>query len=364
MFEEIQKQCTAVIIAVCSLSCGGGAGDTEGNTNPSGDGVTDNGATTLNNGLSGSLLFEHNDSAYLLNASTGKYAQISNTNWNRYDEIFPKPDSASFYIMPAYKDRTEYLIQARNCDHSFGDILTCIVIQDYDGNFHEGFSTWDTVLGARLSHDRQYIALYRRLAEDWLEIYRRNGELISSTQVIFNHFSWLQDGRILYASNRSFVFTNQNTTSVDYTLTLPDNIEQNARIGRISVSPDESKIVFELAADSVRPYIMNIDGTDIRRLADMPSGSNYINIVEPQWSPDGNWILLKQGASAVVSRTAGTLPSLFLVPSRDLGKTFILSKSTSERSPEVVEFYRYENLNNTGSITYSALSETNMYWIP
>ena len=73
---------------------------------------------------------------------------------------------------------------------------------------------------------------------------------------------------------------------------------------------------------------------------------------------------LKQGASAVSTPTAGTRPSLYLVPSQDLGKVFILSKSDSERSQEVVKFYRYDNVDNTGFITNSALSETDLYWIP
>ena len=88
------------------------------------------------------------------------------------------------------------------------------------------------------------------------------------------------------------------------------------------------------------------------------------NIIEPQWSPDGRWILVKQGYSAVSTPTAGTRPYLYLVPTEDTGKIFILSINDSERSPEVVEYFRYENIDNSGFVTNNAFSETTMYWIP
>ena len=104
------------------VSCGGGGGDsTEIPENPP-DGEK------LNSNVNGYLLFEYEDSGYLMDASTGTYSKINNTDWDTNNSLFQKPDSASFYIWPVHNDRTEFLVKAHDCDHSFGDSLTCIVL--------------------------------------------------------------------------------------------------------------------------------------------------------------------------------------------------------------------------------------------
>jgi hypothetical protein len=351
-----------LLVIFLTYGCGGGSG---GGSDTDADADGGHNSEELNPGLTGYLLFERDDSAYLLDAELGTFSQVPNTYWDRYDDIFDMPESSRFSIRPVFNDHTEYVIKARNCYHSFGDILTCIVIQDYEGIFHEQFSTWDTIHSPTLSPDKKYIALFRELAEDWLEIYTRSGELISSSRAEDTNLSWLSNGRIIFIDRRRFVFTYINSTEAEFYLELPNNIDQDAVIGIFSVSPDEQKIVFQLATSSYsKPYIMNIDGSDIRQLADLPSDSAYKDIYEPQWSPDGKWIMLKTGVSAVSGGQQGTLQNMYLVPSEDLGKVFILSTVSSKRSEEVREFYRYEKIDNTGSITNKALAETSMYWIP
>ncbi|MCG8581076.1 MAG: hypothetical protein MI866_14245 [Bacteroidales bacterium] len=350
---------TAFIFLIVSCGGGGGGDDAESPDNPSS-------GERLNSNVSGYLLFEYGDNGYLMDVSTGTYRKINNTDWGANNTLFPKPDSASFYVWPVQNDRTEFLLKAHDCDHSFGDSLTCIVLQDYQGNINNSFSMWDTLLGTTLSPNKQYIALFRILAADWFEIYTRSGDLVSSNRLDYTNYAWYGN-RIIYASNRRFYFTEENSTVADYFLELPNNIDTSANIGRLVVSPDQQRVAFELVSEELRyskPYIMNIDGSNIRQLADMPENSEYKNIVEPQWSPDGKWILVKQGYSAVSTPTDGTRPYLYLLPTEDTGKVYIISIVDSERSPEIKEFYRYDNIDNSGQVTNNALSETTMYWIP
>lgn len=357
---DLKTICIA-LLALLAIGCGGGG---SGDSNQSNDDSAQNN-DILNQGLNGYLLFEQNDSAYLLDAELGTYSQVPNTYWDRNDTVFDMPESAKFSVSPVFNDHTEFLIRARNCYHSFGDISTCIVIQDYSGNFHEQFSTWDTISVPQLSPDKQYIAMFRNLADDWLEIYTRSGDLVSSTRVNDNNYAWLSSGRIVYVDGRRFVFTYPNSTEAEYNLELPSEVAPGAYIGIFAISPDENKIVFNLVTSEYsKPYIMSIDGDNIRQLADVPSSYSYKVINEPQWSPDGKWILLKQGVSAVSGGSQGTRPYLYIVPSDMDDKVLILSSIESEKSPEVREFNRYESFDNKGSITNRALSSTTLFWIP
>jgi Tol biopolymer transport system component len=217
----------------------------------------------------------------------------------------------------------------------------------------------------QLSPDKQYIAMFRSLADDWLEIYSRSGDLVSSTKVSENNFAWLSDGRIVYVNGRRFIFTYPNSTEAEYNLELPGGLAPDAFIGIFAVSPNEEKIVFNLVTSEYsKPYIVDINGNNIRQLADVPSDYSYKVINEPQWSPDGKWILLKQGVSAVSGGTQGTRPYLFIVPSDLDEKVLILSAIENQRSPEVREFIRYESFDNKGSVTNRALSSTALFWIP
>ncbi|MBW9259708.1 MAG: hypothetical protein K1562_19095 [Candidatus Thiodiazotropha sp. (ex. Lucinisca nassula)] len=350
-----------LILAILAYGCGGGGG---GDTNNSNDDNTQNNIS-LNQGLEGYLFFEQNDSAFFLNAELGTYFRVPNTYWDRNDTVFDMPESAKFSVRPVFNDHTEFVIRARNCYHSFGDISTCIVIQDYSGKFHEQFSTWDKISVPQLSPDRKHIAMFRNLSDDWLEIYTRSGDLVSSSRVDDNNFAWLSTGRLIYVNGRRFVFTFPGSTEAEYNLELPSEVAPGSFIGIFAVSPDEARIVFNLVtSDYSKPYIMNIDGTGIRQLADVPQSYSYKVINEPQWSPNGKWILLKQGISAVSGGAQGTLPYLFIVPSNVEDKILILSANDSERSKEVRSFYRYDSFDNRGPITNRALSNTTLFWIP
>ncbi|MET0051216.1 MAG: hypothetical protein ABW095_09065 [Candidatus Thiodiazotropha sp.] len=109
---------------------------------------------------------------------------------------------------------------------------------------------------------------------------------------------------------------------------------------------------------------MNIDGTNIRLLADVPEGQMpYIEA--PTWSPDGRWILMEEGYVAGQDLSApGTAGYLYVVPSEDLGKVFVLSIEDEKRSPEVIRFMH--DLDGPGSrtmLTNRATGER-YEWIP
>jgi len=285
-------------IAILTSACDGSSGspgDGGGNNPPSGD---------LNSGLSGKLFFKAKtertdgskiDEAWVMDIASGKYTKVPNTNWADHEERFPS-NWSRVVVSPVDYDGTEFVVEIPACMYS--PDRTCIAVQNMDGSYLDQFEIFgdDSVL-VRMSRDLQHIALvnYENMSSSsdrWLEIYNRSGRLLSSSKLenrFISDFAWRPDGSIIYGIWRSFYFTAPYSTQAKNILTLPGSL-QGDKIGQISVSPDGERLAFTV--DGL-PYIANIDGTHIRKLAAVSYKKTAVNNIV--WSPDGQWILLGEG---------------------------------------------------------------------
>ncbi|MGD9368255.1 MAG: hypothetical protein PVH87_21325 [Desulfobacteraceae bacterium] len=144
------------------------------------------------------------------------------------------------------------------------------------------------------------------------------------------------------------------------------------KLGSIEVNSSSDKIVFTivtggtLVSTHATPWIVNIDGTGLRRLAVPTSASPPPSITSPKWSPDGKWILLKEGAfTGATYHNPGSSGYAYLVPAQNTGNPFVLSIDSAKRSPEVFFLNRYESVrsNPSGRIVNKHFSAT-VSWIP
>ncbi|MET0029784.1 MAG: hypothetical protein ABW101_19290 [Candidatus Thiodiazotropha sp.] len=383
MTKEYKYQRIFIIFFITLIiGCGGGGGSGDEPVNP-----PDSNGGTLNKNLSGKLYFQdYLQYVYLIDASTGLVKYIQNTDWNNQRDRFPSGVS-TFYSQARQNNGTEFLMVAADCNHSNPDplspMMSCIAIQDYEGNYLSQMNITGVVSnGARLSPDGQFIAFYRDLDEgrsgqEWLEIYNRSWELVSDKKDSSKKFVWLNNGVLMYTYNRHFVFTERHSTNDDYFLSLPDIINgidvTGSTLDDYAISPDNMQIAFTLnkkwdpsarfSGDIL--FIMNSDGTNIRKLA-ISMNDTYQIIDDITWSPDGRWVMVKEGYTAGQDDNAlGTAGYLYVIPTEDLGKVFQLSIADSERSPEVIQFQHDRNLTESGTLmTTRALGRSTLEWIP
>lgn len=340
-----------LVMTIVLISCGGG--DSSGDNpreDPSAENDTDD-ATSQSN-LFGHLVPESDgNDMYILDVSTGLGKQTSNTNWESQTEIFP---NGNFYKTPVDYDNSQFVLSGRGCKYySLAVDISCIAFQDYNGNYLGFFDLFYDVYIVRMSPDKSYVALFRNVNpgypdSEYLEIYNLNGELISDKLLSERSFQWHPiNGRIIYPkNNRELYFTKPYSAETDYYLTLPENGIDGA-IYDFSISPDGLQIVLILATEvtkftsvQAKAYIMNIDGTNIRKLADVPDNKEGY-ITDPAWSPDGKWVLFREGyAAGQDSNTLGTLGYYYIVPVDNKDKTYILSILPGEKSQEVIQFKR------------------------
>jgi hypothetical protein len=343
-----------------SISCGGGGGGDSGGENGSSD-IGD----TLNAELTGHFLMEWDHAAYLMDAGTGKFSEIANTRWRLLDDLFPDPWASIFSVYPVHNNHTLFLVEAYKCDSLSGTNFTCLVVQGYDGTIHDELVVRDIASLPLLSPDGLYISYFRQSygENDILEIRDRNGKLISESVEESNNIAWLPDNRLLHVDGRRFIFNYVNSAIAEYNLLLPDYVLPGGFIGEIAVSPRGDSVVFGMCTKYCDMYIMDIDGMGIRKLASVEVNAN-LGLSNPQWSPDGKWIYVKRGSSAVSNIDFGAKARMYAVPSKDYGKSFVVSPDDGLRSPEVKEIVRYDNFDNTGEITNNVPAVTRMYWIP
>jgi len=358
-----------ILVLVSSLfilsSCGGSSSGDERSSN------TENiPGDVLNPSVSGRFFFESGDSAYVKDLQTGINTLIPHTDWENQNDLYPL-GIASFYAQASMYDGVEFLVQVDSCKRNGPDVLdteiTCFSIQDYNGNYTGGFDLLNQVLGfAKLSRDRQYVALFRGLSDDWLAIYSRDGEFISNNKIDSASFDWLPDGRIVYGQGNQFVFTDPYSTLQVNTLTLSSSLEGS--LTNLSVSPDGSRIAFSMflsgnfAAVQSIPYVMDLDGMNIRQLAMRPGGSSPI-MGAPVWSPDGGSIFLTAGgASGQDPNAPGVLGYGYVIPSSS-NKVMVLSSDDGEKSPEVIRLKHYL-LGQAGNVVTERFSNYSYSWQP
>ena len=356
-----------ILFLTIVISCGGG-GDSGDTTSGDGDQQPDNEA--LNSGLNDRIVFMEDYELYSLDAQTGEVSSVPNTNWREKNDRFRYPSLTSFSFNTIEHNGTEFVGSGRQVDGSY------VFLQDYNGNLRWQFSLEGEVLSASLSQDLQYVALFRRLGSvsstPWLEMYTPTGQLIADRQFDTRQLLWLRENRLLYSRYRSFHFTKEGSLEEDYYLTLPSPEEGTVApglIGDMTISPDESQIAFIVAesggsflygAEQARLYIMNIDGSGLRLLATTQNDEDP-TIIQPTWSPDGRWILVKAGNYPAAGDNTESLGYRYLIPTDNPAKVYYIDTYGSDKSPEV-KYFKHHILNHSNVTTRA--SNTVFTWIP
>lgn len=351
------------------VGCGGCIGDTSSSAN---DKKISSGI--LNANLSGKLLFEHDNNAWLMDMSSGQYSKIPNTNWLSHDHIFANCDDFWLDVGPNNNEFTVTSLDDCSTTGPYYRYEICVGIQDMKGRYLANYKFLGTARSpAKLSFDHRHFAIINEnklTHDDRLQIYNRSGQLISSRIVSAGDFEWLKNNRIIYTTDHKFVITEELSTKPDRQLTFRGGLK--GKIGSIEVNSNSDKIVFTivtggtLVSTHATPWVVNIDGTDLRRLAVSTSASPPPSITSPKWSPDGEWILLREGAfTGATYHNPGSSGYAYLVPAQKRGKPFVLSVDGTKRSPEVFFLNRYERIrsNPSGSVVNKHFSVT-LSWIP
>ena len=203
----------ACIISILLLGgCGGGSGDSEDDQEQS--------QNNNNSSLSGYLFPEESNrgnGSFIIDASTGKGIPISNTTWSQQADIFPSGD---FFQTPVDYDHNYFLVSSRGCIYySLAVDISCIAVQDFNGNYVSNFNLFYDVYAVRMSPDKAHVALFRNTNPgstngEYLEIYNLNGDLISDLLLEERAFQWHPtEGRIVYpVNNRQLQFTEPYST--------------------------------------------------------------------------------------------------------------------------------------------------------
>ncbi len=158
-------------------------------------------------------------------------------------------------------------------------------------NITAGYTSWDN--GWSWSPDGKWIAFTSDRAGNW-EIYKMTPDGKTIVRLTENPAQdgwpfWTPDGQhILFSSNRSgqseIFMMNADGSNVVQLTNIPDRTNLYP-----AVSPDGTKVVFSSQLTSVNEgdiYIMNIDGTDQRRLTSTVALNNI-----PSFCPDNEHIV-------------------------------------------------------------------------
>jgi hypothetical protein len=345
-------------LAFIVSSCGGGSGSS-GSSATRSEQQSSNGSI-INPGLEGRLIVSTRafgddvDSVYSMDLDTGRYSLIPNTDFEAQRDRFPL--SLSDPRISISETNQLIAVSVEDCrSFSIGTNYTCLAVQDFDGNVLASFELLNDVGQAKLSPDGRYLALFRELADDWLELYDLSGNLIDDFSTDKGSFDWLPDGRLVFSyQRRALAITEPYMAEIDNdeSVALPSEIE-DGRIGFISASPDGRKIAFGIITDSTLTttdatfWVFDRDTRRLRRLATIESSS----LLDPMfshsaWSPDGSQIaVLEGGFTGSGSDNPGGLPGLYILPT-DAASPLVVSSNASERSEGVILVRGYREPDN------------------
>lgn len=329
----------SVLIMLSLASCGGGGSGSDDEGVPPPD---DNG--NVNGGFAGRLFVID---GWVIDIPSGRSKRAPGVAWDRwcttfYDDSELKCTDATDYDFDVESDflgfpsidGEEYVVTVDDCN---GRSLDCFMshnlstgdVTSYRGEITYGLS--DT----KLSRDRNYFAyIYNKesngaYANTEFHIVNRDFEIVSSTSMPDHYgigFDWSINGQIVYGYKRGIYLTSPYSTQGDRILSLDDYPEFNNLYlgGPFRVSPDGTKVAFKLVEEDNRfsykvatPWVMNIDGSDLHRLAHVPDEDSVFQLFGSiAWSPDGKYIMLTEGYSPqATSIDTGVQGDLYIIPS-------------------------------------------------
>ena len=87
------------------------------------------------------------------------------------------------YSATSFSNNNQLLLTVDSCrsiEGTINEYFTCLVIQDFSGNYIDQLNVRYDFYGiAKPSPDGSFVAFFRELNDDWLEIYSFDGSLIS-----------------------------------------------------------------------------------------------------------------------------------------------------------------------------------------
>lgn len=326
-----------LLLTTSLTSCGGGGGGGGDDTPPPTN-------STINGGFSGRIFVID---GWVIDIPTGRSKRAPGVAWDKWCTTFYNDselsctdatdfdfDVESDFLGYPSNDGEEFVVLVDDCN---GRSLDCFMshnlktgdVTSYRGEISYGLGD------AKLSRDRNYFAyIYNKesngsYANTELHIVDRELREISS-DTLPDHFGigfdWSINGQIVYGYKRSIYLTAPYSTEGQVIFSLDDYPEfNNVELGGpFRVSPDGTKVAFKLIEENNRfsytaatPWLINIDGSDIHRLAHVPNEESVFQLFGSiSWSPDGRHIMLTEGYSPqATSVDTGVQGDLYIIPS-------------------------------------------------
>jgi hypothetical protein len=330
-----------LLLSIAMSSCGGGGGGGDTPLPPSDGGDSD---ANVNGGFTGRIFVID---GWIIDIPSGRSRRAPGVVWDHWcttfydDAELQCTDTTDYdfdvntdFLGTPSSDGKEYVVTIYDCN---GFSLDCFMshstttgeVLSYRGEISYG------LVDTEISRDRNYFAYtYNKKSEGSyapteLHIVDREFQQISSKTFPDHYgigFEWSVTGQIVYGYKRDIYLTGRYSTEGEVIFSLDDYPEfNNLEFGNpIRVSPDGAKVAFMLVEEDnpysyriATPWVMNIDGTDIHRLAHVPDEeSNYQIFGSLAWSPDGRYIMLTEGYSPQsTSVDTGVQGDLYIIPS-------------------------------------------------
>lgn len=303
--------------------CGGGGGGEPTEDNDSNNGSVGDQNKKINGDLVGRIYYDGPAESYVLDLATGERMR------------FPFDDIGAVWPVLGGTE----IVHIDRGEQKVG--INRLVIRDDEGRTKASFKVSETLRGiAKLSPDRQTIAVFwsdeangERFTDPTLTLFSREGQVFTRIPQA-SSFDWLPDGRLAYTKGEA-IYVSDNALTQGVAVKFFDGEAPYD----LAISPDGMQMAFTIAGDEQvfkgNVWVMNFDGSGLRQLT-----TSSMNEVDPVWSPDGKWILVRQGVGSV-SGTSGC-PGLYAVPSNAT-----LAELTEVRNTPAKKIFYFKSLDSS-----------------
>ena len=345
-------------------ACGGGSDPTPNILNPG----------NVNNGELKGRVMLGND-GWILDLATGIYSRIPGMEqWDDNPDYLGIARVSAFPVAYTGSEVIETVEECRNIQ-GLSSNEHCVKIHDQNATLLKHINYRGNIItDAKLSRNREYVAIARQYgamtSDSYLEIHDRNGIIVSSNIVDDTYasltFDWLPNSRLVYTFKQSiYLTTSLSTVGIPViTFTADQGVPDD-----VAASPDGTQLAFQLrtsgsfAADRGHIWVVNIDGSGLRQLTDIPPSDNDPAVDNPAWSPDGQWILAVEGRVHGQGSTApGSRGVLYAIPSN--GERVLLTPDGSTPAQPIFSYNGMIHGIRDPELSYDFLSNGNHAWLP
>jgi hypothetical protein len=315
------------------------------------------------------------DGGLIMDIKTGSYTKIPNTDWAEMFENDGYASARHSKAVPIKNSSSMFLVQSQNTSQYIdGSIEPFFLayLQDFNGNMLGSYLfPYRARSDIQMSSDANYLALFSNSFLRILQATSTGLTTIDTTEYSAKPFSWLSDNRLIVVSEdgRSFLFTSVLSTSIDTEKTIPLPNDLTGTIVEMVVSSDYMRIAFiVMDGDKEVPWVMNIDGSGLRKLAESADSGGFQKFGNLQWSPDDAYIMVQEpfirfpgdGITVLVVPT-----SRYVIPSQDSGEVYMTAEDAQLRSPDVIRLKfpcGPQDDDEECDVLYDV--EADIYWVP